>query len=776
MSKKFDDESPFGNRGGSYNRQVDSDQENVGTNMGGDGDGYGDDKGKAKGKKKGRSYWFKIILGFVCVLIVSILIAILVIVIMDLNNETNSSSSGTTDISPLEKQIQELKISLDTFQSENHNLKSQVNNLSMQLLDLKDLKNKLASLGGAQQEQLLNEIYALEKKIKNEVFNIQILMTPNGRLSPASLDVSTVGCPTTFGEKQCKEATFWTLSKTTSNDMTSKSIDLQTPNITADFKFKVKVTEDDTRKFLSGDIMLFITNSGGQTVQLSSIVLNLEKMAFPPGTGDAPGSSGKDWKILLSALQNLSPLCNGKANICNKKKPFLIQDSGDTTSMMLLDPFSNDMISMGDIFIPPSTNFSAPCDDRTLITVRYRFDITQLCEQNPTLLTDLVRFHLLVTFVAGGKRGGTCEVDADCDGSIEDDEEHTRTIKQRSEFRIQQCSPTCKHVELVDPNGPIVVQQTPPSPPECVNISDVINPISTVLTIWGTGNDGFETKECINATVECITANCTAVVSNTAILSGEGCTDFNAIQGSPASASLTVNCGEIEPKEQTFCTLAIEEWRSTLLVCSSQLGVCDDLVVWGQPQVIPFITCFIECHGNEVFPSGNITIGRIILGRAIRFTDSPSLELNINRFIGVGFAAPFFFTHAGLLINPVSTSAGVLAAELLAATFNFNYTLHFQGDAILSLRFTPDCPLVNPYFRGKLLSEVIFIANVVVSDIFPKMTFPPTPLSFAQGKDLRDSFTGPGGNIYVEFSTALNLYNNEFINCQTIATGCLITS
>ena len=756
--------SPFGDNNRSYD-QLTANQTNLGMDMGDGGDG----------KKKRKFNLFRIMLACGCFISLALLIAILVIVIIDLNKETNSTNSTATDLSRLEDQIEQLKNSVDT---ENHHFKSQVNSLRMQLDELQDLKNKLASLGSAQQEELLNEIFYLEKNIISQLKKIK--SGKSGRSSPASLDIATFGCPTTFGDRQCNETTFWTLSKTSNNDMRNKSIDLQFPNITSDFKFKVKVTEDDTRKFLSGDIMLFITNSGGQTVQLSSVVLNLEEIASPKGTGDSPGPSGKDWKILLTALANLSPLCINEANICNKKSPFTIQDSGNTTSMILLDPFSNDMISMGNISVPPSANFSAPCNDSILITVRYRFDITQFCEQNPTFLTDLVRFNLLTTFVAGGKRGGTCEVDADCDGSIEDDEEHTRTIQQRSEFQIQQCSPTCKHVELVDPNGPIVVQQTPPSPPECVNISDVINPISTVLTIWGTGNDGFETKECINATVECITANCTAIVSNTALLSGEGCTDFNAIQGSPASASLTVNCGEIESEKPTFCTYTQTVWGNFITECVfHQPEQCINIIIWGIPQpVLGAGVCFGRCYINEVFPSGSITIGRIPfvgLG-AIQFTDFPPLAPNIIDFLPqTGNAS--HFTHNGLLTNPLTTSAGSLAGELLTATLNFNYTLHFQGNAILSLRYTNNCTIVEPYFRGRLLSEVIFVANFVIS-IQPGLSWNTlilsSPLSALQKENLETAWT-TGIGAHTDFNTALNLYNNEFINCQTIATGCFTT-
>ena len=107
-----------------------------------------------------------------------------------------------------------------------------------------------------------------------------------GRLSPASLDVDTCGCPTVFGQPTCEKRTSWTLEKTTDTG------DITDPQ-GAPFGFDVTVAEGPTTKILSGTGTLVITNSGDQTTFLSSIVVLLEKSHTGAGRGDAPGPSGR---------------------------------------------------------------------------------------------------------------------------------------------------------------------------------------------------------------------------------------------------------------------------------------------------------------------------------------------------------------------------------------------------------------------------------------------------------------------------------------------------
>ncbi len=104
----------------------------------------------------------------------------------------------------------------------------------------------------------------------------------NFRLSPASLDVDTCGCPTTFGPPVCEERTHWTLDKTTASGP------FEDP-VVEPFTFDIIVTEGPTTKNLTGGGTLIVTNSGDQTVFLESVAALLESRHDCPGPGNGPG-------------------------------------------------------------------------------------------------------------------------------------------------------------------------------------------------------------------------------------------------------------------------------------------------------------------------------------------------------------------------------------------------------------------------------------------------------------------------------------------------------
>ena len=69
-----------------------------------------------------------------------------------------------------------------------------------------------------------------------------------GRLSPASLDLDTCGCPTTFGDPTCSKETSWTLDKTTNSGPFS-TLDQTQPKM---YTFNVSVVEGPTSTVLRG--------------------------------------------------------------------------------------------------------------------------------------------------------------------------------------------------------------------------------------------------------------------------------------------------------------------------------------------------------------------------------------------------------------------------------------------------------------------------------------------------------------------------------------------
>ncbi len=763
--------SPFG----------DQKYKHLGNGINSNGNGNGDSDTDADDNPT-QKWVFRVCIIIGCFIVVALLVASVVMNAIILNRE--SSSSATTfngHLNKMEEQVKKLESEIDKFGTVNNGFSVKLDNFKKQLSQLNDLTSSLSTLDPDHEKALLESIKKMMADLQKEILitesNVLLLSQKllRGRLSPASLDLDTQNCSTTFNETQCRERTFWSLSKTLN---TSSEINLQHPdNITSDFKFDIRVIEKGTTKLLVGSISVIITNSGEQTVQISSIVLNLEKPAFPLGTGDAPGGSGKNWKILLTALENLAGDCSGESNICSKKSPFNIIDSGNTTFILIHDEFFNDIIAIGDIFVPPSANFSNPCVDATVIGIKFEFNITQLCEQDPIFLTELLRLNLLVTFVSGGRRGGICSTDANCNGVIDDEEKYTRTVQQRKEFRIGQCLPQCKHVDLVDPNGPIIVDQLPPQPFDCISLTNIQNPIGTVLQIWGQGNEGFETKVCVQGTVNCIGENCSAIISNTALLTGDGCDEVNAIEGSPSSSSFVVNCA---PSPEDLPILPGDH-------CSYTQGG------WGSPCNIPNVNCQSHTWGNQEAQPGcirdcfveaigwNKRIGLAVFNSMI-FPGGDPPDANttaqaIERFLPQGGGAFRLAIPGSLLTNPTFSSSRVFGGQLLASTLNFHFSLAF-GDAnkTLALRYSENCTDIDlkQYFRGKLLSEVIFVANTIISTAFINVFISiDSPLSAAQKSDLESHyFPLFPGSLYSDFNHALDLYNKEFQSCSTIATGC----
>jgi hypothetical protein len=169
-----------------------------------------------------------------------------------------------------------------------------------------------------------------------------------GRLSPASLDLDTCGCPTEFGDPTCESRTSWTLEKS------SDTGDLNDPNVEA-YSFTVTVTEGPTKDILTGEGRIVVTNSGQQTPFLASVAVLLEDLHEGAGQGDAPGPSGRNWDVLASAAEAESADCGNVAVTCDG-------DWGNSPGSKLVlytcggDPNNeNDIIALSDrVEIPPA--------------------------------------------------------------------------------------------------------------------------------------------------------------------------------------------------------------------------------------------------------------------------------------------------------------------------------------------------------------------------------------------------------------------------------------
>jgi len=170
------------------------------------------------------------------------------------------------------------------------------------------------------------------------------------RLSPASLDLDTCGCPTTFdGDPACETQTSWSLFSSVGMPT---SLVMDDPDAEA-FLFDVTVTEDGPAgKILEGMGTLAITNSGGRDALVSSVVVLLEKVNTN-GTGNAPGPSGKNWDILATAVATAYPnACGDTAAICDDGYELEIDQDEYGSSLDV-----GDMFAGGPAMIPPASNW-----------------------------------------------------------------------------------------------------------------------------------------------------------------------------------------------------------------------------------------------------------------------------------------------------------------------------------------------------------------------------------------------------------------------------------
>ena len=343
-----------------------------------------------------------------------------------------------------------------------------------------------------------------------------------GRLSPASLDMDTCGCPSTFTEPECREEYYWSLTKSVDDTEFNNEDDTGYANPSNQvYSFDVTVTQDGSETYLRGGGQIVITNSGDTPTDLTSLALSLETQHVGGGQGDAPGPSGRNWDVLATAVQNRAEACGGTAVTCYGN---LGDDQDDDNALILFTGGNNDLVALNDVpTIQPTidndgdglrdedpvytgandtalscsiidndgdglfdedpidgldndgdglideddpdddgdglTDEDGACTESFVINFQYSFRVTSL----GIVEGDALRLNLMSTFVAGGGRGGTCEADTDCDGTAETD---VRTVQQRLEFSAPACIPACNEVTLTDAGASQVS-----GGPDCLDLS-----------------------------------------------------------------------------------------------------------------------------------------------------------------------------------------------------------------------------------------------------------------------------------------------------------------
>jgi hypothetical protein len=683
------------------------------------------------------------------------------------------------------------------------------------------------------------------------------------RLSPASLDLDTCGCPTTFEDPTCAKQTSWSLIKDA--DMGPLTNPEQEP-----FSFTVTVTERPTTEVLTAVGHVKVTNSGEQTPTLANVAVLLEDLT--PGSGNAPGPSGNNWTVMAVTAENEFPACGNQAVTCDG-----VFDQSAGANLILYtvggDPNNqNDIIALSDGFmIPPAvdddgdgktgedpalnsitgidqncwgifdndgdglldedpgfgievgidddgdglidedpidgvdndgdgvTDEDDPDDDRdglvdedgpdddrdglidedddcadvTEFMFLATFDVggldIDLCMGDGVVPSpDDLRIDLLVTFKGGGKRGGTCALDVDCDGVIEDGsggtsdqgEGYVRTIQQRHQFDPPDCPWECQCVTLYDPGAY--------SLDESCAVIDTTTMIDE--QICATGVAGTQTIRHVTGTVSCACGDngqdspgpapapgnkalssghdtvcpaCQTAITNTAWLTCAENQDL--VAGSPWTSSIAINCegtpgDPTSPQPGDFCSQTQGGWGSECQ--GNNTGCLRDL----------FLDSLIATYGPVIVgdPDGADGDGFF----AIVLTSSLAVEEYLP---AGGTPAPLSADQT----DPEVTASGIFGGQLVAATLNVLFDENGLGKCTLTGTCDPCCApgtlgalvflegCVAPSLVGLSVNDVIALANVAIG-----------------GGEL------PPGVTIADLNDALAVVNQEFIDCNSVV-GCL---
>ncbi|MBW2254320.1 MAG: hypothetical protein JRI25_06940, partial [Deltaproteobacteria bacterium] len=425
-----------------------------------------------------------------------------------------------------------------------------------------------------------------------------------GRLGPASLDVDTCGAPSDFADPECRTETAWRLEKTTEQgtlvapDAEAFLFDITvvegpTGTSLTGYGQLVVTNSGEQSTFLSSIAVNLAQHTapgtdagpgrGGTRWHLLATAVETESRACvatpctfspclpsPPDTYaetcygtlyESPGALlalfDRDWnEIALSHRPPIPPSLDDDEDGFRDEDPSLPEDpslitggcsviDNDGDGFFDEDPvdgIDNDQDGLFDEDDPDDdgdglVDEDGWAGDAVVLNFTYAFDLDVL-----DLEDDHLRIDLIATFDAGGKRGGTCSVDVDCDGV---DEAYVRSTQLRLQFDLPECDTSCQEVRLTDVGAQVAGQTaavveisaapTPSEPPpaECIDL------ITTTLdeNVQASGNAGTVSQFEVTGTVSCVEANCAATVANTAELT---CDDDSLIEGSPASASFKV--------------------------------------------------------------------------------------------------------------------------------------------------------------------------------------------------------------------------------------------
>ena len=174
-----------------------------------------------------------------------------------------------------------------------------------------------------------------------------------------------------------------------------------------------------------------------------------------------------------------------------------------------------------------------------------------------------------------------------------------------------------------------------------------------------------------------------------------------------------------------FCTHTQEDYGCTCNSAQYENVTCRTLTdAW--PTSSP--GCIRDICGNESIVLGNVSSGS---GYTVTFNTSSDVDNFLPQYGPIG-------VFSSTLVNPASSSAGLFAGQLLAATMNVKFSVNISDMTMLSFSIT--CVSVNEVIRGLPVLEVIYLANQVISNTTDYPAYTPVILTEALGL-FNDAFT-----------------------------------
>jgi len=405
---------------------------------------------------------------------------------------------------------------------------------------------------------------------------------------------------------------------------------LEDPDSTA-MSYVVTVTEGATRRIFSQTQSISITNSGSAPAYIASFVLNLQRK---PRKGV--------WTTFASAIADRRLVARTTVPTCFGN----ITASPAVTGVVITDADSNDVIALGDV---PQI---APGATKTF-SVTVSFDAAAL----GLFAGEDLRSEILTTFEGAGPRGNSgdfvsCTIDADGDGQATD----SRTIAVRNSTSVPALTVINGTVHLADS---IRVA----SDALIASVTDFLMSGFTLLLdgsnaftadVAATGTTGTETSLEAVASATCNPDNVdggTTGVTNGATLEGDA---PGYISGSPALADIGIYCSPTAPP----AGIVAGDFRTY-----TQGG-------WGAKCAGKNPGCTRDAGFATALPSGLRAGDTKSDGASGGYSAQWTTAAAIDKYLPAG-STPGKLTAD--LLNPQSTSAGVLGGQLVAATLNVEF-------------------------------------------------------------------------------------------------------